>query len=156
LVSARADRAMGHADLALAFDLGQRAALAVDNARLYANAQDAVRTRDEFLSIASHELRTPLSALELQVQSLTLQLGKQPTDLDRVAAKAVVAQRQVERLTRLVSEMLDVSRIQAGRLELDREEVDLGELVREITVRFAGELERSRSTLSLDLAQGVI
>ena len=82
LVSARADRAYEAADVALALDLGQRAALAFDNARLYAHVQQAVRIRDEFFSIASHELRTPLSALELQAASIRIQLGKRPVDLD--------------------------------------------------------------------------
>ena len=119
LVTARPERAYGPADVALAVDLGQRAALAVDNARLYADAQQAVRLRDEFLSIAAHELRTPLSALELQAQSVLVQLGRQPVDLPRIFGKATVMQRQVERLTRLINEMLDVSRIEAGRLALD-------------------------------------
>ena len=78
-----------------------------------------MRIRDEFFSIASHELRTPLSALELQAQSIRMQLGRQPVDLERVGAKLEVAQRQVGRLARLITEMLDVSRIEAGRLELD-------------------------------------
>ncbi len=143
LVWARGDRVYEAPDVALAVDLGQRAALAVDNARLYAHAQQAVRIRDEFFSIASHELRTPLSALELQTQSIRVQLGKQPVDMERIAAKVEVAQRQVRRLVRLIAEMLDVSRIEAGRLELDREEVDLGELIRDVAGRFGGEAERA-------------
>jgi PAS domain S-box-containing protein len=155
LVSARASRAYGPADVALAVDLGQRAALAIDNARLYANAQRAVRLRDEFLSIASHELRTPLSALELQAQSVQVQLGKQPVDLARINAKATVMQRQVERLSRLINEMLDVSRIEAGRLELDREDVDLAELVHDVAGRFTGELERASSRLEIQIQDSV-
>src|SRR5262249_5558319 len=110
LVSARPEHIYGPDDVALAGGLGQRAALAGDNARLYANAQRAVRIRDEFLSIASHELRTPLSALELQAQSMNVQLDRKPVDLGRLQSKAAVMARQVERLSRLISEMLDVSR----------------------------------------------
>ncbi|APR88114.1 two-component regulator [Minicystis rosea] len=155
LVSARADRTYGPADVALAVDLGLRAALAVDNARLYADAQRAVRLRDEFLSIASHELRTPLSALELQAQSVEVQLGRAPVDLGRIGAKVVVMQRQIERLSRLINGLLDVSRIEAGRLELDLETVDLADLIREVAARFAGELERAESELTLDLPEPV-
>ena len=61
LVSAESGRRYGPHDLALAKDLARRAALAVDNARLYQAAQAAVRARDEFLSVAAHELRTPSS-----------------------------------------------------------------------------------------------
>src|SRR6185437_3253682 len=156
LVSARRERAYGPADVALTVDLGQRAGLAVDNARLYAGVQQAVKIRDEFLSIASHELRTPLSALELQAQSIQVQIGKRPLDVARLEAKAQVMERQVERLSRLISQMLDVSRIQAGRLELDREQVDLAELVREVAARFAGEIERAESRLELSLDESVV
>jgi PAS domain S-box-containing protein len=156
LVSAHATRRFGPSELALIVDLGQRAALAIENARLYAGAQRAVRIREEFISIASHELRTPLAALELQVQSMQTHLQKQPLDLTRINAKTVVARRQVDRLARLISELLDVSRIDAGRLELDREAVDLGELVREVVVRFADELERSETTIALAVDGGII
>lgn len=156
LVAARPERAYASSDVALALDLGQRTALAVDNARLYARAQETVRIREEFLSIASHELRTPLSALELLVQSIQIQLGKEPLDLPRMIAKTAVARRQVDRLARLISEMLDVSRIEAGRLELDLQDVDLGELAREIVGRFAGELERAGNSIELDVAEGLV
>ena len=156
LVSATKERDYGPSDVALAVDLALRAALAVDNARLYAGAQHAVRLRDEFLSIASHELRTPLSALELQAQSVQVQLRKRPVDLARINDKATVMERQVARLSRLINEMLDVSRIEAGRLELDPDEVDLAELVREVAARFAAELEREGSPLELHLDEGVV
>jgi PAS domain S-box-containing protein len=156
LVSARRERRYGPADVALAADLAQRAALAVDNARLYARAQEAVRLRDEFLSIASHELRTPLSALQLQAQAIRVQIGKRPADLDRIDAKAVIVERQVGRLLRLINEMLDVSRIEAGRLDLTRSEVDLAELCRDVAARFADELARAGSTLASSLAPGVV
>lgn len=156
LVSAGRERIHGAPDLALAVDLGQRAALAIDNARLYAGARQAIQLRDEFLSIASHELRTPLSALELQVQSLSVQLDKPEVDLAKLRGKASMARRQMERLNRLISEMLDVSRIEAGRLTLEREDVDLGELVCEVTSRFAGELLAAGGEISLAIDEGVV
>lgn len=156
LVMSSPSRRFDPSDIALVVDLGQRAALAIENARLYAAAQRAIRVREEFLSIASHELRTPLSALELQVQSLELQLKKAPIDLARVTGKAEVIHRQVDRLARLISEMLDVSRIDAGRLELTLEDVDLGELVREVVARFGGELERAETRVELTAGAGVI
>jgi len=156
LVSSTATRRFGPSEHALVVDLGQRAALAIENARLYAGVQRAVLIREEFISIASHELRTPLAALELQVQSIQTHLKKQPVDMTRINAKTVVARRQVDRLARLISELLDVSRIDAGRLEIDREDFDLGELVREVVLRFSDELERSETTLELTIEGGII
>ncbi len=135
------------ADLELAEDLAHRAALAIDNARLFAQAQDAIRVRDEFLSIASHELRTPLTPLQLQLQRL---LGVRQAGLietlppDRVRAILARCERQVTRLASLIDDLLDVSRITSGRLKLDVEyPVDLTELVREITSRFQEEAHRA-------------
>ena len=156
LVATTPARIFEPSDIALVVDISQRAALAVENARLYAGAQQAIRVREEFLSIASHELRTPLSALELQIQSFQIQLGKKPIDVPRIVAKADVIRRQVDRLARLISEMLDVSRIDAGRLELVIEDVDLGDLVREVGARFSGEIERAATTLTLTLEDGVV
>src|SRR5262249_61320244 len=62
----------------------------------------------------------------------------------------------VERSSGLIGEMLDGSRIEAGRLELDREDVDLGELVGHVAARMAGELERTESRLELDTPEGVV
>src|SRR5262249_38605150 len=118
--------------------------------------QEATRLREEFLSIVSHELRTPLAALKLQVQSLERELWRSPVEIERLRAKVSVAQRQVERLTRLINELLEASRIEAGHLRLDREEIDLGELVREVIERHETEIERSGSSIELALASGVI
>src|SRR5437773_1797681 len=93
---------------------------------------EAEADREEFLSIVSHELRTPLSSLKLQVQSLEREIRRAPIAIERLSAKLAVAQRQVERLTRLINELLDASRIEAGGLTLDREQTDLGELVRDV------------------------
>ena len=60
----------------LAQELARRAALAIDNARLYRDATEAIRHRDEFIAIASHELRTPLTPLMLQIRLASLELGE--------------------------------------------------------------------------------
>ncbi len=115
-------------------DLAVRAAESVENARLYGTAQAAVAGRDEFLSIASHELRTPLTALKLAVQNLKRVLGEAAGATGRRTLEA--AERQAARLETLVAALLDVSRIQAGRLDLSFEEVDLGALVQETVAQF--------------------
>src|SRR6185503_10561867 len=85
-----------------------------------------------------------------------IQLRRPPIEVERLRAKVEIAERQVERLTRLVNELLDATRFEAGHLTLDREEVDLGALVRDVASRYHVESERGGSSIELDLAEGVI
>jgi PAS domain S-box-containing protein len=113
------------ADLALAEDLAQRAALAADNARLYREAQDASRAKDEFLAVLSHELRTPLTPVLGWVRMLrsgTLAPEATERALDTV-------ERNTRLQAQLVEDLLDVSRIIAGKLSLDLRPVALGPIV---------------------------
>jgi signal transduction histidine kinase len=152
------DRPYGASDLALAEELARRAALALDNAALYREAQVAVRAREEFLSIASHELRTPLTTVKGYAQYLqrrAQRLGAGGGDLgDGIGAVTHLADQllgQVARLEALVDDLLDVSRIQVGRLELRPEPVDLADLAREVLARFEQAPERTdRHHLRLD------
>jgi signal transduction histidine kinase len=114
--------------------------------------EQALGARDEFLSIASHELRTPLAALSLQVSGLQRVLSRREaggqasgSDLERVGR----AVRQVERLARLVDQLLDVSQIAAGRLSLQRESVDLSELVRSVIHTLSEEAARVGCAVNL-------
>jgi PAS domain S-box-containing protein len=139
LISAESGRRFGQAELAMAEELAIRAALAIDNARLYAQAQEAVRKRDEFLSLASHELSTPLTTLSLQMGGLirAAKAGRlEGATADQLLEKLARAEAQVKRLTGLVGELLDVSRIAAGRMDLEPDEVDLTALAREVADRF--------------------
>jgi len=141
-------------DLALAQELARQAALAIDNARLYHEAQHAVRLREEFLSIASHELKTPISSLQLQVQSLLSTLARSPSgpSPERLRRSLETVDRQVRRQTQLVNDLLDVSRISAGRLQLRPEPLELSSLAREVAERFEPELARAGSSLLLQLS----
>ncbi len=101
--------------------------------------RSAVNLRDEFLSIASHELRTPITPLKLQLQ-LSLQNYGHLLEADdrfkRLKHSLETSVKQIERLTKLVDNLLDVSRIQQGKLQLSFEITDLCELAREIVERF--------------------
>jgi PAS domain S-box-containing protein len=113
------------ADLALAEDLAQRAALAADNARLYREAQDASRAKDEFLAVLSHELRTPLTPVLGWVRML-----RSGTLAPEAAERALdTVERNTRLQAQLVEDLLDVSRIIAGKLSLDLRPVALGPIV---------------------------
>jgi PAS domain S-box-containing protein len=92
----------------------------------------AVKLRDEFLSIASHELRTPITALQLQLDSVARSLERRPEEhlaSGRLSSSTADARAQVARLRVLVERLLDISRFSEGRFSLDREELDLAQLV---------------------------
>lgn len=139
-------------DEALLEDLAHRAAQAIENARLYGEAQAAVVARDEFLSIASHELRTPLTALRLALENMRRVSSRDalerlpPEHVERVLA---AAERQGQRLEKLVAALLDVSRIHMGRLELEPEEVDLGLALQEALVQVEDEAGQAGCELHL-------
>jgi PAS domain S-box-containing protein len=124
------ERRYGPEDLLLAQELAHRAALALDNARLYHTAQQAIQARDEFLSVAAHELRTPVTSLRGFSQLLMRQIDRGAAlDPARLRRALQTIDEQSTKLTRLVAQLLDVSRIQAGRLSLDLQEIDLAALV---------------------------
>lgn len=114
----------------------------------------ALKSRDEFLSIASHELKTPLTSLRLQLQLALRKIekgdGESPLlkDLSRALELGV---RQVSSLTHLVNDLLDISRIQTGNFDLARVEINLSELAEEIAARFREQLELACCPLKLRL-----
>jgi PAS domain S-box-containing protein len=113
---------------------------------LKAQAEEGVRLRDEFLSVASHELKTPLTPLALRLAQLKKEAqGTQPGQLprERELRSLAVAERQVKKLAELVGDLLDVSRLSTGRMKLELESVDLSALVREVVSRFEPEAEQA-------------
>jgi PAS domain S-box-containing protein len=110
-------------------DLTQRRELEEERLRL-AHAQEALRLRDEFLSLASHELKTPLTVLRLQLEALSERLSSGETDWDRATGgKLDRSLRACQRLSELVDSLLDVSRIASGQFNLHFERADLADIV---------------------------
>jgi PAS domain S-box-containing protein len=132
-------------------DLTERRQAELDRLHL-AHTEEALRLRDEFLSIAAHELRTPLVAVQLQIDSLLLQ----GTNLDKSQrAKVDRASRNVQRVTELINTLLDVSRIATGRLALKLKRSDLGVLVHEVIDRFVEPATLAKCTVVADIAAGI-
>jgi PAS domain S-box-containing protein len=140
------------ADLELAAELAHRAALALENARLHSNAQQALRAREEFLSVAAHEIRGPITSLHLAAQRLCKQ-----EDLPPVALRLCeMIDRDDRRLARLVDELLDVARIGRGALQFHYGRVDLAEITGAVASDLSAELSRSGSPLSITVEGPVV
>jgi PAS domain S-box-containing protein len=144
-------RTFGPAEARLAEELGRRASQAIDRALLYREAREAIALREEFISIASHELRTPLTPLLLQTRALQRIVGVLPAgpDRDGVLERLASCTRQVDRMTRLVANLLDVTRLHTRGMELEPEPFDLRDLVLEVGSRFREELARAERALEL-------
>jgi signal transduction histidine kinase/ActR/RegA family two-component response regulator len=135
-MTAESGRRYDAADLALAEDLARRVALAVENARLLQAAEAASRAKDEFLAMLGHELRNPLGAIANAVAVLD-EIGWPRPEAARLGQ---IVRRQVRHLSRLVDDLLDVSRVVAGRVSLERQRLDLRDVVERClaTLREAG------------------
>jgi signal transduction histidine kinase len=123
-VSTNACRRYGQSDLDFAAELARRVAYAVENTRLYREAQDASRLKDEFLATLSHELRTPLNVMLGRARMLQHGATAEP-----VRAAASTIERNGATLTRLVEDLLDLSRITLGRLRLEFGPVNVPDVV---------------------------
>lgn len=126
--------------------------VAEERQRLLEDRRQAVAARDQFLAVAAHELRTPLATLALLVDHLSVPLHSttEPGGVFVQKRQLAILKRQVDRLTALVVEMLDVSRITGGRLRLNLGPVDLREVVREVLDRFDLEIQRRHVTLKVN------
>jgi signal transduction histidine kinase len=122
-------------EIELAEEIGRRAGTAIENARLYRQAQDAIGVRDQFLAVASHELKTPLTAILLVISGVERSLAKISGAPPVMRRKVEILSRQAHRLDQLVTSLLDVARIEAGRLHVDIEDVDLCAVVRDVVER---------------------
>jgi signal transduction histidine kinase/AmiR/NasT family two-component response regulator len=152
-------RPFDEAEATLASDLAGRCALALDNRQLYRESQRAICVRDDFLSIASHELKTPLTPMMLQLDAMARSIAGEVVDETRRGrsdASLQLVTRQAERLTRLVDELLDISRIVGGRLHLHLEPVDLGQVVREVVSECRDRADGLSQEVALDIAGPVV
>jgi predicted ATPase/signal transduction histidine kinase len=137
----------GQADLELAQELARRAASAIDNSRLYREVQRADQRKSEFIAVLSHELRNPIAPIRTCVELLR---RAPPGSPDAERAREII-ERQSEHLTRLVDDLLDVTRISRGRIELQRARIDVRNVVRstcdDLQPLFAGDMLELRLDL---------
>lgn len=132
--------------------------LATENSKLYEQTKEALESRDEFLSIASHELKTPLSGMYLQLQLMRRFLPKVPASdaTEKYSGLIEGAIKQMQMLNRLVDELLDLTRIRAGKLELRKEECDLKPILDKSLSQLALDLAKSKSMLRTETDSSVV
>jgi signal transduction histidine kinase/ActR/RegA family two-component response regulator len=146
-MTAESGRQYGPEDLALAEDLAWRSAMAIDNARLYRDVQEADRRKDEFLAMLGHELRNPLAPIRDAARVLCTVEAPTP----KLGQLGEVIERQVEHLTHLVNDLLDISRIMHGRIPLRREPVSVADFVNDGVETCRSILNARRHRLTVEL-----
>ena len=139
LVMGHSGRSFGPAETLLAQDMAGRAAIFLDNARLYRDIQESDARKNEFLAMLAHELRNPLAAI--QGANYVLRISEQTPD--KIAWAQAIIDRQVSQLVRLVDDLLDVARITQGKIRLQLEPVEVTAVI-ELAKELSGPLITAR------------
>jgi len=150
--TAESGRTFGEDDMLLAQQLASRAAMAADNARLYEEAQDANRLKDEFFATLSHELRTPINAVLGWAQLLRDGALEGPGQARAIQAISRNARAQAQLLT----DILEMSRIVSGKIELSIEDVELGGLVADLVDSLRPTFDAKRLEVRESVAPGLL
>lgn len=146
-IAAESGRRYEVADLTIAEDLAHRAAIAIENARLYQSAREADRRKDEFFALLGHELRNPLAPMCNALNVLKLP-GADAAITNRARA---MMERQVEYMVRLVDDLLDMSRIMRGKIELRTEPVELATVIARAIETAQPYIEAEEHHLQIDI-----
>jgi len=135
-------RHYGEIEIRIAMAYANIVAAALSSADLYADAEQALALRNEFLSIAAHELKTPVTSLRGYAQAINRQIDKNgAADTENTRKALATIDQQSIRLTRIIERLLDISRIEAGRFAVDLEVVDLAQILEDVV-----SLRRSTTT----------
>jgi PAS domain S-box-containing protein len=127
------DRRFGEREKALAIELARRAGLALENAYLYQETTHALRHRDEVLGVVAHDLRNPLGAISLYASMLEEGRG---TEVSRKEWMASI-RRSVDHMDRLIQDLLDITKLEAGGLRIEKEPTNVPALLLEVQEMFA-------------------
>lgn len=144
--STRTDRFYHRTDLSLARELARSAGLALENARLYRQAEQAIAARDEVLAVVSHDLRNPVSRVKLAAEMMS-ENHRLPEGAGRAAGMIV---RAADEMDRLIGDLLDVARIEAGRLSIEPAPTSLAKLLELLDESHAAAAEERGVTWRVD------
>lgn len=123
------------------------------------NLKNTIRAREEFLSIASHELKTPITSLKMGIQISARRLRQEPNLSEagkEVLRELDLSNSQIAKMTKLIDDLLDVSRISLGKLSCEFEECDFNEIYKEVTERFRDQLSVENTVLKSEIETGLI
>jgi signal transduction histidine kinase len=149
-IATRPGRRHDERDLHFVEELARRSALALENARLYEAAQQAIQARNDLLGIVAHDLRNPLNNILMQSEMLRRR-GQEP---ERRSQKTVdVIRRSAGRMNRLIQDLLDVTRVEAGCLSLSRDQVSAAQLVADVVEAHAALAAAASLDLRVNLEQ---
>lgn len=141
-------------DVRMTEELARRAAVAIENARLYDDAQRALRAREEILAIVTHDLRAPLSSVLAAASLLTSKDALEP-DGDRIRQRGETIQRAAQHMLRLVTDLTDLAQIDSGRLAIERSLQNPADVVREAVEALEPVVMRRGGTLQARIASGM-
>jgi signal transduction histidine kinase len=141
-------------DRAIAEDVAARVAAALENARMYGIAQEAIRARDDFLVLVAHELRTPLTALQLRTDSLLQRSRRNGSAEDKKQSDAIA--RDVRRFTDVVEHVLEASTIRAEGVKLAHETCDLAQVVKGCVANVAERAKRTGSQIAVQTESSIV
>ena|SRR5258708_3082408 len=131
----------------------------LDLEKKYAIAKEEIQSRDEFLSIASHELKTPLTSMLLQIQTALHNIRNVSLaqfSVEHLLKMLESAENQTKRLSRMITDLLNVSLITTGKMDLDLEELDLSELVRNVVDDFDQKLKKENYNVVFEADNSII
>lgn len=159
LIKATDESPFTNDDLSLIEELARRVGTSIENAFLYESAKEAIESRDNFISMASHELKTPLSSLKLQLQMT--QRNVHPETGETIPAPKLMqaldnSSEYVNKLNALVEDLLDVTRIESGRIKYNFELIDLSEVTKNMVERYRPQMLTQGSTLSFETTGSVM
>lgn len=146
--TAESGRKYTDADLGLAMELAHRAGVAVENTRLYQALRESDRRKDEFLATLAHELRNPLAPIRNSLEILKIPR----VDVTTAEQTREMMERQVHHLVRLVDDLLDVSRVMRGKIELRKEPVELGTVLARAVETAKPIIEMQRQQLEISVS----
>jgi len=152
LVTSGSGRRYDEADLSLAADMARRAAIVVEHARLFHEAQQATRARDDVLAVVAHDLRNPLNTVTM---AIGLMLENTPVERTQERRQVEIVRRAADRMNRMIQDLLDVKRMESGRLAIDLRPEDVDVIINDMIEMLRPLAVGSSITLEASIPEGL-